>query len=61
MSGTLGPLKVTTQQMIGRYLDLLHQPVLLLVIRLGELVDLDFVLGYFPHDLQVGTKTFSHS
>lgn len=44
-----GSFRVTRQ-----YLNLLHQPVLLLVIRLGKLVDLNFVLGYFPHDLQRG-------
>lgn len=42
-----------------RYLYLLHQPVLLFVVRLGELVDLDFVLCYFPHDLE-RKKTFSN-
>lgn len=45
-----------------RHLDFLHQPVLLLVVCLRELVDLDFVLLDFPHDLVVKEKrSFSTS
>lgn len=39
-----------------QYLDLLHEPVLFFVIRLGELVDFDFVLLDLPHDLTGGEK-----
>lgn len=44
-----------------RYLYLLHQPVLLFVICLGELVDLDFVLLDFPHDLLANKRIFNNS
>ena len=41
-------------------LDLLHQLDLLLVVRLGELVDPDFVLLDLPHDLQMTSGVFSY-
>lgn len=41
-----------------RYLYLLHQPVLFFIICLGELVDLDFVLLDFPHDLVENKRIF---
>ena len=41
------------QKKWASYLNLLHQPVLLLVICFRELVDLDFVLLDLPHDLKV--------
>lgn len=47
-------LSVVSHRVTRQYLNLLHQPVLLLVIRLGKLVDLNFVLSYFPHDLHQG-------
>lgn len=61
VSGTMWLLSVVSHWVTHQYLNLLHQPVLLLVIRLGKLVDLNFVLSNFPHDLQRETDTFSHS
>lgn len=40
----------------SQYLDLLHQPVLLFVVCLRELVDLDFVFLDFSHDLAKKTE-----
>lgn len=40
------------------YLYLLHQLVLFFVVCLGELVDLDFVLLDFPHDLAAKERIF---
>ena len=40
-------------------LDLFHKSVLLFLVRLGELVDLDFVLLDFPHDLRRGEEVES--
>lgn len=48
----------TTRSTFVSYLDLLHQFVLLLIVRLWELVDLDFVLQDFPHDLREGSVCF---